>query len=86
MINYFDFEKPIEEIDEKIKTLSVNREINLTEINKLENDKKNKFVKIYSTLNSWQKVQVARHSKRPHALDYINNIFVLLLGILGAQT
>ena len=41
------------------------------------------FKKIYSSLTSWQKVQVARHSSRPHSLDYIKNIFndfILLAG------
>jgi len=30
---------------------------------------------IYSNLTPWQKVQIARHPKRPYALDYINLIF-----------
>jgi len=29
---------------------------------------------IYSSLSSWQKVQIARHPRRPYALDYINAI------------
>ena len=34
----------------------------------------NLIEKIYSNLSAWDKVQVARHPNRPHAIDYINLI------------
>ena len=83
MNHYLDFEKPIEEIDNKIESLQKNETIEITEIENCEKKKKKLFEKIYSQLTPWQKVQVARHPNRPHALDYINNIFkdfVLLAG------
>tara|TARA_B110000438_G_scaffold300053_1_gene351557 strand:+ start:3359 stop:4300 length:942 start_codon:yes stop_codon:yes gene_type:complete len=76
MIRYFDFEKPIENIDNKVSELiNDNKKNNEKKIEKLLIEKKNFFKKIYSNLNAWQKVQVARHPNRPHSIDYINSIF-----------
>ena len=84
MIKYFDFEKSIEDIDKKIQLLEKeNNSNNDNLIDKLQKEKDKLFVNIYRSLNSWQRVQVARHSDRPHTLDYINNIFnnfILLSG------
>ena len=76
MNKYFDFEKPIEIIDDKIKVLESNNEDNnLDLIKKYNLEKKNLLKKIYSSLTSWQKVKISRHSDRPHMLDYVDNIF-----------
>ena len=76
MIKYFDFEKAVEQIDNKIKELQDSDDSeNSKTIDKLNIEKKNIITKIYSNLNSWQKVQIARHPDRPHTTDYINNIF-----------
>ena len=84
MNKYFDFEKQIEVIDDKIKVLESNNEDNnLDLINKYNLEKKNLLKKIYSSLTSWQKVQVARHSSRPHTLDYIDNIFLNFVSLSG---
>lgn len=32
-------------------------------------------IEVYSDLTVWQRVQIARHPQRPHALDYIQRIF-----------
>ena len=45
------------------------------EILKLEQDKMSLTKKIYSKLNTWQIVQIARHPSRPHTSDYISKIF-----------
>ena len=76
MIKYFDFEKPIEKIDNKITELGdSNSEDSIKKIDQYNLEKKNLFKKIYSNLNAWQKVQIARHPERPHSIDYINSIF-----------
>ena len=76
MYKYFEFEKPIAIIDEKIEKLQQNNsEENNAKIKKHNIEKKRLFEKIYSNLNAWQKVQIARHPERPHCLDYIHNIF-----------
>ena len=84
MNKYFDFEKPIEVIDDKIKVLESNNEDNnLDLIKKYNLEKKNLLKKIYSSLTSWQKVKISRHSNRPHTLDYVNNIFSNFIPLSG---
>ena len=75
MIKYFDFEKPIEKIDEQLIELEKDKDKNKKSIEQLKNQKEKLFNKIYASLSSWQKVQVARQPERPHTLDYINNVF-----------
>ncbi len=84
MIKYYDFEKPIEEIDLKINKLESNK--TQKNNNKVEDYKKERdkiLKKIYTNLNAWQKVQVARHPNRPHCLDYINSIFNDFISLAG---
>ena len=84
MNKYFDFEKPIEVIDDKIKVLESNNEDNnLDLIKKYNLEKKNLLKKIYSSLTSWQKVKISRHSNRPHTLDYVDNIFSNFVPLSG---
>ena len=45
------------------------------EILNLEKENKSLTKKIYSKLDTWQIVQVARHPNRPHTSDYIKRIF-----------
>ena len=79
MVEYIlDFEKPIVELEKKIKDLKVlnsQGQADLSdEITRLE-DKYIKLVKkVYSNLTRWQRVQLARHPKRPYTLDYISRI------------
>ena len=82
MIKYFDFEKDIEKIDTTISSLK-DEDPNSKKINELNNEKKQLFIKIYSKLNAWQKVQVSRHSERPHTLDYVKNIFKNVIFLHG---
>ena len=74
MIKYFEFEKEIEAIDKLIHKNENDDKLNITKTEKLENEKKKILDKIYSNLKPWQKVQVSRHSDRPHTLDYVNKI------------
>ena len=84
MNKYFDFEKPIEVIDDKIKVLESNNEDNnLDLIKKYNLEKNNLLKKIYSSLTSWQKVKISRHSNRPHTLDYVDNIFSNFIPLSG---
>ncbi len=75
---YLDFEKPIQEVADKIIALqsvpSENPDIN-SQIIKLEEELSAITKKIYNRLSIWQIVQVARHPERPHTLDYIKRIF-----------
>ena len=83
MNRYFDFEVDIERIDIQISTLDPmdgdfkNKKLKLLQ-------KKNFLLKkIYSNLSAWEKVQVARHSSRPHSIDYINSIFKNIVYLHG---
>lgn len=70
-----EFERPIQELETKISELrSFSREkgIDLTnEIATLEKRAQEVKEAIYGSLNSWQKVLIARHPERPNAYDYI---------------
>lgn len=68
-----EFEKPIIELEEKIKEMKkvsdnfdINEEVNILEekVNQLKEN-------IYKNLTRWQRVQLARHPERPYTLDYI---------------
>ena len=73
---YLDFEKPIEGLEEQIlKLQSVEDDQDLSaELVKLIDRRDNKLREIYSNLNRWQRVQLARHPERPFSLDYIEAI------------
>lgn len=84
MIKYFDFEKPIEEIDHKIENLKKSSDVGNSKL--LESIILNREIvikDIYSNLKAWQKVQIARHPDRPHTLDYISNIFTNFIPLSG---
>ncbi len=83
MIKYFDFENQIEKIDNTISNLNNDKQDNSIKISKLENEKELLFKQIYSKLNPWQKVQVSRHSDRPHTTDYLKLIFKDLIYLHG---
>ena len=72
--HYLDFEEPIRQLDERILELSSQSDPTQESIIEIENAKKNRqrlIEKIYSKLNRWQRVQLARHPNRPYSLDYI---------------
>ena len=81
MKHQLDFEKPIFELQKKLEDLrqhpethsidvSFEEEIALIE-GKIEETRK----QIYLNLTPWQRVQLARHPKRPYTLDYIKAAF-----------
>ncbi len=71
-----DFEKDILEIEEKIehlKLLAKDEDMDITrEIRRLERKLSQHINRTYMNLSAWQKAQIARHSLRPHCLDYIH--------------
>ena len=78
MANFvLEFEKPIVELENKLLEL---RSQNIPgndisqDINDLEQKRKRLIQKIYGNLSRWQRVQLARHPKRPYSLDYINHL------------
>jgi len=81
MKHYLDFEKPIVELQRKLDDLRKHRDshpmgINLEEeIGQIEKKIDEERKRIFSDLTPWQRVQLARHPKRPFALDYIQTAF-----------
>ncbi|MCX7015338.1 MAG: acetyl-CoA carboxylase carboxyltransferase subunit alpha [Candidatus Sumerlaeota bacterium] len=74
----FEFEKPIVELEQQIEQLKTERrddENAWIEIKRLEEELAERKFQIYSNLTPWQRVQLARHLERPHALDYIRRLF-----------
>jgi acetyl-CoA carboxylase carboxyl transferase subunit alpha len=81
MKHQLDFEKPIIELKSKLDELrqhpekhslgiSFEEEIQIIE-KKLEETRRH----IFLNLTAWQRVQLARHPKRPYTLDYISKTF-----------
>src|SRR3989338_6545776 len=74
-----DFEIPIVELENKIaeiRTLNQSETVNLDQEIKSLEEKRNRLIReIFSSLNPWQKVQLARHPKRPHTRDYVQAVF-----------
>jgi acetyl-CoA carboxylase carboxyl transferase subunit alpha len=75
MAQYLDFEKPIAELEgkiEELRHLSGSSNLNIAdEVAKLQQKVDRQIRQTYAKLSAWQKVQVARHPERPHAVDYI---------------
>ena len=79
MQTYLEFEKPIAELEGKIREL---RSVGQTEggvdifdeIQKLEVKVAEQVERLYKNLDAWQKTQVARHPARPHCMDYIETL------------
>jgi acetyl-CoA carboxylase carboxyl transferase subunit alpha len=73
-----EFEKPIYEIEDKIeelKKLSIESGIDLKDqIDTLTKQAEEFKVDLYSNLTPAQKLQIARHPRRPSFLDYVNLI------------
>ena len=87
MLQLFDFEKPIAELEQKITELqkfSTDKEIDLTqEVAILEKKVDSLKKEIYGNLEPWQKVQIARHSERPNFYDYVPLLFEDFIELKG---
>jgi len=82
-----DFERPIIELEKKIEELkkfTSSEKIDVTkEIAKLSNKLEKIKKETYGNLTPWQKVQIARHPKRPYTLDYVRMIMTDFVEIHG---
>ena len=73
-----EFEKPLRELTKELDSLhqkSLENNLDLsTEVRAMEKLIEQAQRDIYSNLTPWQRVQIARHPKRPYALDYVGMI------------
>ena len=75
---FLDFEKPLVELEQKIRELREYSTDNVDfsgELKKLEKKAEKLRAEIFSNLTRWQRTQLARHQNRPYTLDYIKHIF-----------
>ncbi|MGW8312147.1 MAG: acetyl-CoA carboxylase carboxyltransferase subunit alpha [Desulfuromonadales bacterium] len=75
---FLDFEKPLVELEQKIRELRDYSTDNVdfsSDIKKLEKKADKLREEIFSSLTRWQRTQLARHQTRPYTLDYIKHIF-----------
>jgi len=74
-----EFEKPIAELEKELDQLlnkSRSQDIDLSaEISAIEAKLVETRRQIYQNLTPWQRVQIARHAKRPFMLDYVARAF-----------
>ncbi len=84
-----DFEAPIVELEARISELrafSQSSDVDLSgQIEELERKCEEKKRAIYAHLTPWQRVQIARHPKRPLVTDYIRWIVTDFLELHGDQ-
>src|SRR5438045_3027056 len=74
-----DFEKPILELQRRLQDLknhSDQHDLDFdSEVEAMESKIRETRRQIYDNLTAWQRVQLARHIKRPFALDYVSRCF-----------
>ena len=73
-----EFEIPLKEIENEIdavKTTGIKTGMDVSEgVRQLEEQLSREKKKIYENLTRWERVQLARHPKRPYSSDYISRI------------
>ncbi|WP_289137446.1 acetyl-CoA carboxylase carboxyltransferase subunit alpha [uncultured Brevibacillus sp.] len=87
MAGELPFEKPLVELQDKIKELrrfTEEKGIDFSdEVQRLEQKAKDLAQQIYGNLTPWQRVQLARHPERPTTLDYIQLLFTDFIEVHG---
>lgn len=85
--SFLEFEKPIAELEgkiEELRHLSDDGEISIVdEVARLQSRVDKQLTQTYAKLTAWQKVQVARHSDRPHCLDYVKALITDFTPLAG---
>jgi acetyl-CoA carboxylase carboxyl transferase subunit alpha len=85
-VAHLDFEKPIVELEDRIRELRLYglREHGFEEeLRRLEQRSIELSREIYADLSVWQKVQLSRHPDRPYMLDYVERLFDDVLELHG---
>jgi acetyl-CoA carboxylase carboxyl transferase subunit alpha len=84
---HLDFERPIIDLEKRIsdmKDFSGGDNVRLDpEIQSMEEKLEKLRTEIYSSLTRWQRVQLSRHPRRPHGLDFIRMMTTDFLELHG---
>ncbi len=76
---WLEFERPLLELEERIRTLQDSASLRgldvSDEVERLRQRVQKLGREIFENLDPWQRVQLARHPRRPTTLDYIGKIF-----------
>ena len=89
MKNYLSFEKDIKNLELELEKLKdpFNQEglseVDTGEISKIQSEIDSSLKRIYSNLDPWQTVLVARHENRPKAKFFIENLFEDFIPLSG---
>ena len=87
MLTYLDFEKPIAELESRIrdmKNLESGEDINIAEeVMRLETKRDKLLRDTYKKLTPGQKIKVARHPQRPHFKDYAEKLITDFMPLAG---
>src|SRR5437762_8396671 len=75
-----DFERPLLELEKQIEEL---KRLPGSDTRALEEQLATLRVEIYRNLTPMQRVQVARHPRRPYPLDYVNTVFTDFVELHG---
>jgi acetyl-CoA carboxylase carboxyl transferase subunit alpha len=81
MKHQLDFEKPILELQRKLEELKTHPETHSIgiefekEVALIEKKIEETRRQIFANLSAWDRIKIARHPKRPFALDYVSTIF-----------
>jgi len=85
--NRLDFERPIIALEQKIeeiKKLASDESVDLKEeVKHLETRLIELKEETYENLTPWQRIQIARHPRRPYTLDYINSMMEDFIELAG---
>jgi acetyl-CoA carboxylase carboxyl transferase subunit alpha len=84
---WLEFERPIVELEERIRTLEASASVGgvdvADEVARLRDKAQKLSHDIFSRLEPWQRVQLARHGRRPTTLDLVDRIFTDVLPLHG---
>lgn len=87
MVTPLDFEKPIADLESRLRELqhlSSDGSLNIaSEVSKLETKVQKLLAQAYAKLTPWQKVQVARHPERPHLCHYLESLIQDFMPLAG---
>ncbi|WP_281299832.1 MULTISPECIES: acetyl-CoA carboxylase carboxyltransferase subunit alpha [unclassified Iodidimonas] len=91
MITFLDFEKPIAELEGRIRDLRKlsghEGSLDLSdEVDRLQSKRDRMLSETYAGLSPWQKAQVARHPERPHLSDILARLFTEFTPLAGDRS